>query len=83
MSVHERECLAAGLDPKTVARLARRLNAIGKECQKHGITVFGGSGTGDLRTHDGLIVATMATGHWDGGDGAACEDANGLLWGEP
>lgn len=78
-SANCRECKAAGLDPKEVERIARGLSRYGKAASDLGLTVFGGSGTGLLHTSDGLVVASMRHGWFDGGDGAAREDKNGLL----
>ena len=92
MYVNERECDAAGLDPKVVARLARRIEKAAKECAALGITVFGGAHSGDLRALEAnigrhtiydrpLILAHMG-GAWDGGDGGGSIDENGLNRGE-
>lgn len=82
--VNEKECEAAGLDPKEVERIARGLSRYAKQAQKLGITVFGGS-PGSLRADDGqeqkLIIADL-DGSFDGGCGAASCDSEGLLRGE-
>lgn len=86
--VLEAECEAAGLDPKAVARIAQRLNSAAKDARALGLEVFGGSGSGSLRVSSrgqeerALIVASMDDGSWNGGDGGAHEDENGLLRGE-
>ena len=87
--VNEEECLAAGLDPKAVLAIARRLDRAGRDARKLGLVVFGGSGHGSLRFADGrgvrdrmLVVADLGPGGWDGGDGACLPDENGLLRGE-
>jgi hypothetical protein len=90
--VNDRECDAAGLDPKVVERLARRIEKCAKECQALGITIFGGAHSGDLRADEAnrgarrvnerqLILAHME-GAWDGGDGGSNQDENGLQRGE-
>ena len=66
MTLNERECEAAGIDPVRVRNLAKRLERIGREMQRLGIGVFGGSGTGTLRGTDNLILASIDAGHWDG-----------------
>ena len=82
------ECKAAGLDPKKVERVARGLSKWGKEAEKLGIYVFGGSGSGTLRLHDPeephhLIVADLACPLlWDGGAGDPHYAGDGLLRGE-
>lgn len=84
--VNEAECLAAGVDPKVVEALGRRIERAAKEAAVLGITVFGGSGAGTLR-FDGhpnrpLILANLDGGHFDGGDGACWPDEDGLMRGE-
>ncbi len=69
MTVNEEECKAAGVDPDKVKALVRMLDRAGKLADSLGITIFGGSGTGDLRK-DNLIVAEISHGCWDGGDGS-------------
>lgn len=82
---NENECVAAGLDPDEVERIARRINRAAKDARALGLEVFGGSTSGSLRTIEAgpqLIVAEMPGGCWSGGDGASREDENGLLRGE-
>lgn len=83
--VHGDECEAAGLDQDKVRRIAKGLSRYAKEAEELGIMVFGGSGSGSLRFDDGgsgyLIIADL-DGRFSGGDGAAIEDADGLLRGE-
>lgn len=50
MEVNARECEAAGLDPKEVRRIAAGLSRYAREAAALGLEIFGGSGTGDLRT---------------------------------
>jgi hypothetical protein len=87
--VHEDECISAGLDPKAVLSIARRLDRACRDARKLGMTVFGGSGHGSLRysdSHDAssrqLVVADLGPLGWDGGDGACTPDEEGLLRGE-
>ena len=86
MSINERECEAAGLDPKEVARISRGISRYAKEARKLGLSIFGGSGTGTLRcqsgSHEGALVVADLQGDFDGGDGACREDEDGLLRGE-
>jgi hypothetical protein len=85
MSINKPECLAAGLDPAEVARIARGMSRYARQAQALGLCVFGGAGSGSLRFDDGgrgaLVVADI-DGLFDGGDGASNEDAEGLLRGE-
>lgn len=91
MSALEEECERAGLDPRKVASIARRLSAAAKDAKALGLTIFGGSGMGSLRWHDPyendprkgpLVVAHLAGGNFDGGDGAEHPDDFGLMRGE-
>lgn len=85
MLVNEDECKSAGLDIKKVESISRRLSKAAMEAQEMGLTVFGGSGTGTLRFHDGQdrsLIVSYLNGDFDGGDGACMEDENGLLRGE-
>lgn len=79
------ECLAAGLDPAQVRRIAKGLSRYAKEAKSLGVEVFGGSGFGQLRFDDGgdgkLIVAEL-DGLFDGGDGASGPRDDGLMRGE-
>jgi hypothetical protein len=84
--IHEKECEAAGLDPKEVLRIARGISKYAKQAQALGIQVFGGSGTGSLRFPDGwngdLVLADL-DGTFDGGDGKANDFGDdGLMRGE-
>jgi hypothetical protein len=87
MTVNEKECAAAGLDPDDVKSLARRLEGCGMTTQRLGLTIFGGSGGGDLRSgrfrigSRAVIVAHIAGNCWDGGCGA-CSEVDGLECGE-
>lgn len=82
------ECIAAGLDPAVVGRIAGRISRAARDAQKLGLIVFGGSGFGSLRTieHDGddraLVVAMIDGGSWDGGDGGCGPSSDGLTRGE-
>ncbi|CAB5514560.1 hypothetical protein LMG26857_03619 [Achromobacter anxifer] len=83
--VNENECAAAGLDPKKVEAIRRRMMRVCNDAQKLGITVFMGSAC-SLRASDGadrkLILAHLNISNGDGGDGGAKEDDQGLLRGE-
>ncbi len=82
---NEAECVAAGLDPAQVRRIAKGLSRYAKEAKALGMEVFGGSGFGQLRFDDGgpgkLIVADL-DGLFDGGDGGSRPGDDGLLRGE-
>lgn len=87
MLVNIEEIEAAGLDVKVVRSIARKLSNAAKEAEKHGIQIFGGSGSGSLRFNDShemgnLIIAHLDCYNWDGGDGGNCFDADGLERGE-
>jgi hypothetical protein len=89
--VLEDECDRAGLDPKRVSSIARRLSSAAKDAKALGLTIFGGSGSGSLRwrgpdTNDyrtgPLVVAHLDGSNFDGGDGAEHSDEFGLMRGE-
>lgn len=89
--MYERECDAAGQDVAQVKRLAARLQRIAIDCQRLGITIFGGSGSGDLRAqeanrshgiHDRMLILASIGGPFDGGDGGSSPDENDLMRGE-
>ena len=87
MEVYDETCEFLNLDVNKVERLVRRLSSVGKELDRMGITVFGGSGTGTLRVSDAgygqpYVIAHISPGTFDGGDGATDEDADGHLRGE-
>ena len=50
--INEDECIAAGLDPKDVRRIALGIERYGKQAAKLGIEFFGGSGTCTMRFYD-------------------------------
>lgn len=84
-SANKSECIAAGLDPKEIDRIAKGISRYAKQAQKLRIQIFGGGAGGHLRFNDGgngdLIIASL-DGSFDGGDGANVPDENGLLRGE-
>ena len=86
-SLNEQEIACAGLDRAEVLKVVRELAKYGALAKKMGLTVFGGSGSGQLRFDDHsdlgpLVVAFIPEGNFDGGDGHVVEDAEGLLRGE-
>lgn len=85
IQVYEKECESSGLDQKKVESLAKRISKLAIEAHKLGLFIFGGSGSGTLRMHDGsgrpLIIAAI-DGEFDGGDGACWLDPQGLMRGE-
>ncbi len=86
MIVNSKECEAAGVDEKEVARIARGLSKYAKAAKKLNIQIFGGSDL-SLRLDDGasngnLVIAEIHEGFIEGGCGARTEDENGLLRGE-
>ena len=79
------ECRAAGLDPKKVESISRRMSKIAMEAESMGI-VFFGSGEGTLRFRDcddkgDLIIGGM-DGVFDGGAGDERDYGDGLIRGE-
>lgn len=87
MMLMEDECRAAGVDPKAVAAIARRIERAAKDANRLGLKIFGGSGSGDIRTSansisDRPLILAQMEGPWDGGDGGASTDGDGLLRGE-
>ncbi len=70
MEVNNERCESAGLDPKRIRSIARRLSRAAMQAQALGLIVFGGAGSGDLRLPGGSqgILASL-DGSFDGGDG--------------
>lgn len=84
MIVNIDECIEAGLDPAEVEKIAKGISRYARQASKLGMQIFGGSG-GSLRVpQDGLgsLVVADLDGVYEGGDGAAYPDENGLLRGE-
>lgn len=88
MYTNDDECIAAGLDPKEVERIAKGISRYARQAQALGIQIFGGgSGGGSLRFargHEeaGALVLADLDGMYEGGDGATDWDSEGLLRGE-
>lgn len=89
MGANIAECEKAGIDPKDIERIIRGLEKYGRQAEKIGVTIFGGSGSGTLRIHDSngpesmpLILGSILGGSFDGGDGSECEDDEGFMRGE-
>lgn len=84
--INEEEVLAANLPLRSVKELLLKLESAGRLADKLGVTIFGGSGTGSLRTRDSgersLILGFIQHGSWDGGDGHCYPDSAGLMRGE-
>ena len=85
VDIYSDECAAVGLDEKKVSRIANRISRAGRDADKLGLKVFGGSGQGTLRAYHKdrerwLIVASLQ-GNFDGGDGG-CTEIDGLCSGE-
>jgi hypothetical protein len=84
--VYADECEVAGLNEKDVEKLAADLEKLGQKAKALGLTIFGGSGSGDLRFDDStgrpLIVAVIGTNSFDGGDGGCDHDDSGMMRGE-
>ena len=85
MHINLKEIEAAGLDPKKVTNIARRISKAALEAKKLGIEVFG-SGSGELRFRDdhgkGQLKIASLDGDFDGGAGDDCDWGDGLLRGE-
>ncbi len=83
LTINRDECAAAGIDPDEVRKIARSLARSLKQADALGLTVFS---DGSLRYDDGgagkLLVASGLGANLDGGDGAWCQDAEGLWRGE-
>lgn len=83
----EDTCRKLKLDPKKVESLARRLTRAAKDADKLGLFIFGGSGSGTLRSRENIDGHEIVVAHlgsvssWDGGDGATFE-REGFLCGE-
>lgn len=79
------ECEKAGIDPKAVAKLARRIEAACQDANKLGVRLFCGSHN-TLRADDGheqlLILAHLRIQNADGGDGGSSVAADGYTRGE-
>lgn len=86
MYVNEDECIAAGLDPKEVEKIAKGLSRYARQAKKIGMHIFGGgSYSGSLRVWEdgkGSLVVADLDGSYEGGDGATFNDEDGLLRGE-
>jgi hypothetical protein len=88
MTVNRDECEKAGISLKDIERISKGLSRYGRQAEKLGITIFGGSGTGTLRIHDAnevegrALVLANIDGDYDGGDGSEREDEDGLIRGE-
>lgn len=85
MYVNEDECKAAGVDAKEVKRIAKGLSRYARQAEKLGINIFGGSGTGSLRSEDGesrKLVLAYLDGDFGGGDGGTSRGLDGLERGE-
>ena len=85
MNLNLDEIEAAGLDPKTVESIARRIERVAMEADALGITIFGGSSSSlrfDDRSPLGPLILTHLKGSFDGGCGAYAETSDGLIPGE-
>jgi hypothetical protein len=85
MSVNYRECKKAGIDPKAVGKILKRLNRVMRDAGELGLDLFCGSAN-SLRARDNkersLIVGHPDFNNADGGCGAVSEDEEGLMRGE-
>ena len=74
--INEEECLAAGMDPKKVARHLASLEKLMKAMAADNIMLFGGGDGSSLRPRFGepetqlLIIAHVSAANIDGGAGA-------------
>lgn len=86
MYANEDECIAAGLDPKEVEKIAKGISRYTRQAAALGIQVFGGGAcSGSLRFPQdgkGSLVLADLDGTFEGGDGATDWDSDGLLRGE-
>ena len=83
--IFDEECKRAGVDPKHVSAIAKRIERACYDANKLGITVFMGSNS-TLRFNDGherpLILADLKGSNLDGGDGAYNNLVDGFHRGE-
>lgn len=82
----EESCLAAGVDPKKIELLAKKVSRLAREVEAMGLFIFGGSGSGTLRTvrtydYGQIVVANLDGNIWSGGDGGV-RIFNGVQYGE-
>lgn len=85
--VYDECCEKAGIDSAEVKRITKGLSRYAKQAENLGITIFGGSASGSLIISDDddprpLILAELDGSNYSGGDGATCEDEEGLMRGE-
>lgn len=81
MNIYKKECLHQGVDPKKIASITRRIDKAMRELREMNLSVFGGTRALTIRGDNELILARV-DGWVSGGDGAYCEDKNGLCRGE-
>ena len=83
--VNRDECEKAGINPKIVAAIAKRIESVCKDAERFGISVFMGSYS-SLRFNDGgdnlLILAHLNVFNCDGGDGGSDRHIDGYERGE-
>ncbi len=86
MTINERECAKARLDPQAVRKIARRLERVGHDAHLLGLTLFFGSSTSlrftDYAARPPLIIASLELPNTDGGDGGSRIDDEGYERGE-
>lgn len=79
------ECAAADIVPAKALRLAERMEKIGRDAQKLGVTIFCGCGN-DIRFYqtgnDRALILASFIGPFNGGAGDTAKDERGLLRGE-
>ncbi len=80
------ECMAAGVDPTDIERIANGLGRYSRQAEKLGLTIFGGSGNGKICRYENhgkpLVLADIPGGQWEGGAGDTHIDDDGLERGE-
>ena len=85
--IFDAECEAVNVDPKAIAKIAKRLERAALDARKLGLMVFGGTGHGTIRpiqtsVGQGQLILARMEGCWDGGDGGHRHGDDGLMRGE-
>lgn len=84
MKIYEEECHHAGIDPKKLSRIVKRMAKCMGELHDldKDLGLFGGTWNATIRHRDCLILASMDECRTSGGCGAEDIGPDGLLRGE-